>query len=126
MILLRCRVLSQDYAPNVLRRRVLRGEYSGDALERRLALKIGGGWRMLAALWRMSSVNLHPALAAGTAVPGALRVTPLRLLAAPEDEAETSDEPVSLAQVVAAMAAGGRGCGGGDPLPLVLNFGSCT
>lgn len=58
-----------DFAPNSMRRRILSNEYSGDTLEKRLNMKIGGGWRVFAALWKMSRINLFPLLKVGDMIP---------------------------------------------------------
>ena len=58
-----------DWMPNFVRRRILANEYSGDALERRLKLRIGGGWRMVAALWRFTSVHTNIKATVGAKVP---------------------------------------------------------
>lgn len=127
-------ITALDYAPNALRRRVLAVEYQGDALEQRLQLRIGGGWRMLVALWRMSSVNLTPALRPGDAVPADIFVTPLRDTTAAGAAAADGDEApvVRLVELLgggdggSVLTGAAVGCGSYDDLPLVLNFGSCT
>jgi len=91
-----------DWLP---RRRILSSEYSGDALEKRLQMRIGGGWRMVAALWRMSTINQSSnILCKGSRVPD----LPLLLIGA------RGDETIRLC----ALARPRR--------PLVLNFGSCS
>jgi hypothetical protein len=111
-----------DFAPNFLRRSMLANEYEGEALEKRLQMKIGGGWRVLAALWRMSSINLRPAVSEGSLVPPGTVVTTLRV----EDGEEApqidladyynNDDDVPATKKVSTR----------NLLPLVLNFGSCS
>ena len=109
-----------DFAPNFLRRSMLANEYEGEALEKRLQMKIGGGWRELAALWRMRSINLRPAVSEGSLVPPGTVVTTLRV----EDGEEApqidladyynNDDDVPATKKVSTR----------NLLPLVLNFGS--
>ena len=111
-----------DFAPTFLRRSVLANEYEGEALEKRLQMKIGGGWRVLAALWRMSSINLRPAVSEGSLVPPGTVVATLRV----EDGEEApqidladyynNDDDVPATKKVSTR----------NLLPLVLNFGSCS
>ena len=75
-----------------------------EALEARLGMRIGGGWTMLAALWRMALVNRRPGLKVGEAVPSSMALV----------DTASPTAPVSLASL----------CRPG--VPLVLNFGSCT
>lgn len=112
-----------DYAPRFVKRRVLAGEYSGDALERRLGMRIGGGWRMFTALLRVSAISGSPALPLGGAVPPGTWVFEL---GSPTWSPDCS-EPVDLAtwQPKPELAEG-EPCNENTPLPLVLNFGSCT
>ena len=98
-----------DWLPNHLRRRILCKEYSGDALERRLQLRIGGGLKMIRALWRMSTINRHPSVSVGSEVP---HLSVLSLL--DDSKAEHCDQ-------IPLLSLGGYGS-----RPLVLNFGSCT
>lgn len=95
-----------DLLPNYYRRRLLSSEYKGEELEQRLKLRIGGGYRMIKALWRMTSINRNPPVKLGAAAP---HLHVLRL----DDDAEAMEE-ISLLS----LATPGR--------PLVLNFGSCT
>ena len=96
-------ICALDYAPDSLRRSVLKAEYEGEDLEKRLAMKIGGGWKMLSALWRMSLVNMRPALAAGDKVlPGEIRVS------------RQGGADLDLCQLMR------------EGVPLVINFGSCS
>mmetsp|Transcript_64820 Transcript_64820/g.130351 ORF Transcript_64820/g.130351 Transcript_64820/m.130351 type:complete len:122 (-) Transcript_64820:507-872(-) len=94
-----------DYAPGAMRRRILSGEYEGEALERRLQMQIGGGWRMAKALYRMSSINLRPAVAEGDLIPSGINLVPVK-----EDGCM-----VDLASLTR-----------GHKRPLVINFGSCS
>ena len=111
-----------DFAPNFLRRSMLANEYEGEALEKRLQMKIGGGWRVLAALWRMSSINLRPAVSEGSLVPPGTVVTTLRVEDGEEaPQIDLADYYNNDDDVPAAKKASAR-----NSLPLVLNFGSCS
>lgn len=93
-----------DFAPNWMRRRALAGEYEGEALEERLAMRIGGGWSMLFALWKMALVNRRPKQKVGDTVPKEIEVV-------------SALPPFKKTSLV----------GLGRPgVPLLLNFGSCT
>ena len=91
-----------DRLPSRMRRELLAKEYSGEMLERRLTQTIFKGTSTIRALWRMTSINLHPRVAVGAAAPA----TPVHSL---RDQRE-----INLSE----LAQGAR--------PLVLNFGSCT
>ena len=112
-----------DFAPNFLRRSMLANEYEGEALEKRLQMKIGGGWRVLAALWRMSSINLRPAVSEGSLVPPGTVVTTLRAEEGGEEvpQIDLADYYNNDDDVPATKKASAR-----NLLPLVLNFGSCS
>jgi hypothetical protein len=101
-----CMINFLDFAPNSMRRRILSGEYQGEALEQRLQLKIGGGWRMFKALWRMSSVNMRPAVTQGDVLPSGTVVASID---------DNNDALIDLA----ALSRGSK-------TPLVINFGSCS
>jgi|AntAceMinimDraft_5_1070358.scaffolds.fasta_scaffold50090_2 hypothetical protein len=107
-----------DYSPRFVKRRVLAGEYTGAALERRLGMRIGGGWRMFQALLRMAAISGSPAVPLGAAVPPGIWVY--------EVDQAGSVQPVDLATWPPKSAEEGEACKEGTPLPLVLNFGSCT
>ena len=68
-------------------------------------MRIGGGWRMLCALWRMNSINAFPRLSAGDILPGDLCVV-----------AADSDADVKSVTTLASLCR--------PNVPLVLNFGS--
>lgn len=67
-----------DFAPEWVKRWMLGAEYSGEALERRVQMRIAGGWRMVRALYHMNSINTHPQLVVGDAVPTSLAVESIR------------------------------------------------
>ena len=111
-----------DFAPNFLRRSMLANEYEGEALEKRLQMKIGGGWRVLAALWRMSSINLRPAVSEGSLVPPGTVVATLRVEDGEEaPQIDLADYYNNDDDAPATKKASTR-----NLLPLVLNFGSCS
>ena len=101
---------------------MLANEYEGEALEKRLQMKIGGGWRVLAALWRMSSINLRPAVSEGSLVPPGTVVATLRVEDGEEaPQIDLADYYNNDDDVPATKKASTR-----NLLPLVLNFGSCS
>jgi hypothetical protein len=103
-----CVINVLDFAPNFIRRPMLSKEYRGEALEKRLQMKIGGGWSMFRALWRMSSINLKPAVSEGGGVPqGKAIVTTV--------SAERGEEVPPIIDLVH-----------GQTGILVINFGSCS
>ena len=90
-----------DVLPNGMRRRILSKEYSGEMLEKRLTQRIFKGFGTIQALWRMTSINLHPRVKVGEPIPA----TPVFSLDGKE-------------VMLGALATQGR--------PLLINFGSCS
>ena len=41
---------------------MLKDEYTDEKLKKRLQIKIGGGWKMFKALYKMAIINLYPKL----------------------------------------------------------------
>eukprot|EP00040_Diaphanoeca_grandis_P006417 m.37388 g.37388 ORF g.37388 m.37388 type:complete len:119 (-) comp17649_c0_seq3:449-805(-) len=98
-----------DYAPNVVRRWFLCNEYEGEALEERLKIRIGGGFSMFKAIYRMGLVNRHPLLCKGNTIkPESIKLAPLKNLT---NSSQGTVDVLSLQR---------------PGIPLVLNFGSCT
>jgi len=109
-----------DWMPNFVRRRILANEYSGDALERRLKLRIGGGWRMVAALWRFTSVHTNIKATVGAKVP----VLTLERACGPDEAggAEVLLSNIGAPGILATL----RNVHVARKGLLVVNFGSCT
>ena len=95
-------------------------EYSGDALERRLKLRIGGGWRMVAALWRFTSVHTNIKATVGAKVP----VLTLERACGPDEAggAEVLLSNIGAPGILATL----RNVHVARKGLLVVNFGSCT
>lgn len=112
-----------DFAPNPIRRRILSNEYSGDALEKRLNMRIGGGWRVYAALWRMSKINMFPRLRVGDNVPKKeLLIYPLLSL----DQSPENNETAKYLPSHDNGAIDLYSFGNHDGKPVIINFGSCS
>jgi hypothetical protein len=92
-----------DYAPNSVRRNILKAEYEGEDLEKRLKVRIGGGWKMFVALYRLNSIRYRPMLSAGDKVPEGIVLSKL-----------ADGSSLTLSSL---MRPG---------VPLVVNFGSCS
>jgi len=81
-------------------------------------MKIGGGWRMFQALYRMSRINMYPAVKSGEFVPIGTVVKSLSLSGTSRIEEGNEGDSRSLVDISSLVSRKGR--------PLVLNFGSCT
>ena len=82
-------------------------------------MRIGGGFSMLRALWRMSSINLYPRISVSEVIhAGSVFLHPLGSL----------EEKLDLSDLVRGSV-GSTSCRESDveaPPFLVLNFGSCS
>ena len=120
-----------DWLPNTFRRRILAAEYSGEKLERRLQMRIGGGWRMVRALWRFTSVHHNIKAEVGMTVP-TIAVESANLRRGDRGDHVAAEVTMASLGTPGRVYAPEHGrdyaleCVGTPDDLLVLNFGSCT